>query len=88
MILGFSLAIHVRILHHYSSFSECWLVSPVQWPVGSFYLSLPPWLKPLVPPLIIAMQNKKSEKEGILTFLNVLVDYLISHKKIGNVLQN
>jgi len=33
--------------------SECWALDPVIWPVGSFYLSLPPWLKTLVTPLII-----------------------------------
>jgi len=27
--LGFSLAIHIRIHHHFSSFSERWLVDPV-----------------------------------------------------------
>jgi len=31
--------------------SECWLVDLVQWPVGPFYLSLPPWLRPSVTPL-------------------------------------
>jgi len=36
-------------------FSECWLVDPIQWPVGPFYLSLLPWVKTLVTPLIIAM---------------------------------
>jgi len=45
----YSLAIHIRIHHHFSSFfSECWLVDPVQWPVGPFYLSFPPWVKTLV----------------------------------------
>jgi len=57
-------------------------VDPVQWPVAAFYLSLPPWLKPLVTPLIIATKNKKCKKEGILAFFNVLGDYLISHEKM------
>jgi len=52
-----------------------------------FYLSLPPWLKPLVTPLIIAMSNKKCKREDILTFLNVLGDHLISHEKSGHALQ-
>jgi len=60
---------------------------PVQRPVGPFYLCLPPWLKPLVTPLIIAMQNKKYKKEDILTSLNVLEDYFISHEKNGHALQ-
>jgi len=63
-------------------------VDPVQWPVGLFHLSLPPWLKPLLTSLIIiAMQNKKCKKEDILTFLNVLGDYFISHEHIEHVLQ-
>ena len=65
-------------------FSECWVVGPVQWPVGFFNLSLLPWRKTLVTPLIIAMQNKKCKKEEILTFLNVLEDYFISHEKSGH----
>jgi len=37
VIYGFSTAIHIRIHHHFLSFfSECWLVDPVQWPVGPF----------------------------------------------------
>jgi len=52
---------------------------------GPFYLSLPPRLKPLVTPVIIAMQNKKCKKEDILTILNVLGDYLISHQNIEDV---
>jgi len=36
---------------------------------------------------MIAMQNKKCEKEDILTFLNVLGDYFISYEKSGHVLQ-
>jgi len=47
-----------------------------------FYLSLPPWLKPLVTQLIIAKKNKKCKKEGILAFLNVLEDYFISHENL------
>ena len=60
---------------------------PVQWPVGPFYLSLPPWLKPFITPLIITIQNKKCKKDDILTFLDVLGDYFISHEKIGHVVQ-
>jgi len=33
------------------------------------------------------MQNKKFKKEEILTFLNVLGHYFISHEKNGHVLQ-
>jgi len=43
---GFTIILHV--------FSECWLVDPVQWPEGPFYLSLPPLLKTLVTPLSTA----------------------------------
>jgi len=34
---------------------------------------------------MIAMQNKKCKKEEILTVLNVLGDYFISHEKSGHV---
>jgi len=33
------------------------------------------------------MQNKKCKMENVLTFLNVLGDYFISHEKIGHVFQ-
>jgi len=87
VIQGFSLTIHTGLTMISQFFSECWLVDPVQWPVGPFYLSLPPWLKPFVTPLIIFVQNKKCKKEDILTFLNVLGYYFISHEKSGHVLQ-
>ena len=40
-------------------FSECWLVGPLQWPVGLFQLRFLPWLKPLVTPLdnVIFLSN-------------------------------
>jgi len=49
---------------------------------GPFELSLPSWLKTLVTPLFIAMQNKKRKNEDILTFLNVLGDYFFSYEKV------
>jgi len=36
---------------------------------------------------MIVIQNKKCEKEDILTFFNVLGDYFISHEKSGPVLK-
>jgi len=60
---------------------------PRQWPVGPFYLNLPPCLKTFLTPVLIAMQNKECEKTDILTFLNALADYFISHEKSGHVLQ-
>jgi len=33
------------------------------------------------------MSNNKCKKEDILTFLNVLVEYSISHEKSGHVIQ-
>jgi len=55
VILGFSLATTSGLTMISQVFSECWLVDPVQWTVGPFYLSLPPWFKPFVTPLIIAV---------------------------------
>jgi len=45
VISGFSINIHTWIQCHFPTFSECWLVGPLQ-------IRLTPWLKPLVTPHI------------------------------------
>ena len=50
--MGFRIAIHIRVNNHFSSFfSKCWLVVPLQWPVGPLQLSFRPGsnLLPTVP---------------------------------------
>jgi len=54
---------------------------------GRLLAKFPPWFKPLITVLIIAMQHKKCKKEDMLTFLNVLGEYFISHEKRGHVLR-
>jgi len=59
MSLGISIAIHIRIHHHFSIFSGCWLAGSIPWPVGTFSEVVPPWLKPLVTPLPIRVYANK-----------------------------
>jgi len=47
-ISGFSIEIHIRIPFLFPSFSECWQVGPLRWPVVLLQVRFPPWLKPLV----------------------------------------
>jgi len=54
---------------------------------GHLLAKFPPWLKPLIAPLIITMSNNKCKKEDVLTFLNVLGEYFIFHEKSGRVIQ-
>ena len=74
-IYGLSIAIHLRIHHHFSSwFSECWLVHPLQRPVGFFQLSLSPWFKqPLVTPLVCWLHAHLS-KQSIWFFFFLVLD--------------
>jgi len=55
---------------------------------GPLLAKFPPWIKPLVTPLIITMLNNKCKKEDMLKFLNVLGGYFISHEKSGHVNQD
>jgi len=59
-------------------------MGPVQWPVGTFQLSFPPWLKAVVTPLsiVMAMQNKKCKKKDSLTFLIVSENISFLMKKV------
>jgi len=50
--LGFSIVVHIGIRYQFLHFSECWLVGPLQSPVGSLQLSFTPWLKPPATPLV------------------------------------
>ena len=47
VIYGFSIDINIRIHHHFSFFSECWLVGPLQLSMGPFITTffLPGWSK-------------------------------------------
>ena len=53
VILGFSTEIHIWIrMHFHSTFSEHWQVGSLRWSVGLLQLHFPPWLIPLVTPLV------------------------------------
>ena len=51
VILCFSIAIHIWIHHHFSSFFWVLASDPPQWQINPFQLRFHSWLKPLVTPL-------------------------------------
>jgi len=75
VISHFNTNIHTWIHYHFSTFSECWIVGPLRWPVY-FQLSFTPWLKP--PGLLLAQHIYPNLGYGRIYCRNVFV---IQHLK-------